>query len=404
MSVRAADPRVAFILRLAEAMHRAGYAAHRLEEVLGATALRLGLEAQFFSTPTSIFVAVGAGERQQTFLLRVQPADVDLSRLAQLDRVLLRVLSGDLTPTAGTVALDAILQAPPRYGAMLTTVAFGVASAAAARFLGGGPVEIVTAAIIGLVSGLLAILAGAVPRVGRIFEPAAAFAAAVIAASVSLLIAPLSVFVATLAGLIVLIPGFTLTVAMTELATRHLASGTARLSGALVVFLTMIFGVAAGNQLVTVVLGPPVILEAAPLPLWTELVALVLAPLGFAMLFRAEPRDLLWIEIACWLAFGGARLGGAVLGPDLGVFVGALAVGIASNLYALWLDRPSQIPLTPGVLILVPGSIGFRSLASLLDRQVVSGIEAAFTMVLVATALVAGILVANVVVPRRRSG
>ena len=81
-----------------------------------------------------------------------------------------------------------------------------------------------------------------------------------------------------------------------------------------------------------------------------------------------------------------------------------MAVGVGSNLYALWRDRPAQVPLTPGVLILVPGSVGFRSLASLLDRQVISGIDMAFTMVLVATALVAGILVANEIVPRRKSG
>jgi len=46
----------------------------------------------------------------------------------------------------------------------------------------------------------------------------------------------------------------------------------------------------------------------------------------------------------------------------MGVFLGALAVGVGSNLYALWRDRPAQVPLTPGVLILVPGSVGFRSL------------------------------------------
>jgi uncharacterized membrane protein YjjB (DUF3815 family) len=93
-----------------------------------------------------------------------------------------------------------------------------------------------------------------------------------------------------------------------------------------------------------------------------------------------------------------------MLGPELGAFVGALLVGGASNLYALFRDRPSQIPLAPGILLLVPGSIGFRSLASLLDRQVISGVEAAFTMVLTAIALVSGLLVANVVIPRRTSG
>ena len=40
--------------------------------------------------------------------------------------------------------------------------------------------------------------------------------------------------------------------------------------------------------------------------------------------------------------------------------------------------------------------------ASLLDREVVTGVETAFTMVLIGAGLVAGLLLANVLVPERR--
>ena len=54
-------------------------------------------------------------------------------------------------------------------------------------------------------------------------------------------------------------PGLTLTAAMTELATRHLASGTARLSGAFITFLAIAFGVALGNRIGGAAFGlPPV--------------------------------------------------------------------------------------------------------------------------------------------------
>ena len=56
----------------------------------------------------------------------------------------------------------------------------------------------------------------------------------------------------------------------------------------------------------------------------------------------------------------------------------------------------------PGILLLVPGSIGYRSLASLLRREVVLGVETAFQMMLIAVALVAGMLIANIVSPHRR--
>ena len=392
------------MLRLGKALHSNGYAAHRLEEILSAVAQQMRLEAQFFSTPTAISAAFGPQDDQRTFLIRVEPGGVDLGKMATLDRVTLRVLRGDLTPAEGSAMIDAIGAAPHRYGPAVTTLGFTIASAGAARFLGGGPVEIVVAAVIGGVIGMLSLVIGRSIAAGRVFEPLAAFVAVVLAQGAAHLVAPHAVFIAILAGLIVLIPGLTLTVAMNELATRHLASGTARLSAAVMVFLAIIFGVALGDGLMERLLGTTPVLEPPSMPVWTELVALAVAPLGFAILLRAEPDDLGWIALAGWLAFIGSRAGAVLLDPNLGSFVGALVVGVASNVYALLRDRPSQITLVPGVLLLVPGSIGFRSLASLLDREVLLGMETAFTMTLVASGIVAGLLIANIVVPRRKSG
>jgi uncharacterized membrane protein YjjP (DUF1212 family) len=397
------DDRIAYVLKLARAMHGYGYAANRLEEVLGATAHRLELEAQFFSTPTSIFAAFGAEADQRTFLLRVEPGDTDLGRLADVDRVTLHVARGDLTPAQGAEALDGIADAPPLYGGALTVLAFGAASAAAARFLAGGPIEIALAGALGIVTGVLALAAARWATLARIFEPLTAFAATLIATAFAARVAPVSVLVTVLAGLIVLVPGLTLTTAMTELATRHLASGTARMSSALLLFVTMTFGVALGGEVARLLFGTPPAVDPARLPGWTELVALAVAPLGFVVLLRARMADAGWILAAGWIAFGATRAGAVLLGAELGAFVGALAVGVAANLYAWVRDRPSQVLLVPGVLLLVPGSVGFRSASALLERQVVSGIETAFTMFLVASGIVAGLLLANVIVPKRRT-
>jgi uncharacterized membrane protein YjjB (DUF3815 family) len=55
----------------------------------------------------------------------------------------------------------------------------------------------------------------------------------------------------------------------------------------------------------------------------------------------------------------------------------------------------------PGILLLVPGSVGFASLTALLDRNVVPGVETLFRTILMAVALAAGLLVASVVRPAR---
>jgi uncharacterized membrane protein YjjB (DUF3815 family) len=295
-----------------------------------------------------------------------------------------------------------IVAAPPRYGRAMTVVAFGLASGAACRFLNGGLREIVVATFIGLVIGLLALVAAHAPRFGRIFEPVASFVASLVAGALAAGVLPFSVFTATLAGLIVLLPGLTLTTAMTELATRHLVSGTARLSGAFITLFAMAFGVALGTRLGGELFGAAPAVAPVGLPDWTSYVALVMAPLCFTVILRAEPRDAPWIILAGALGVGGGRLGAQLFGLELGMFVGSLTVGIAGSVYGRLADRPIAVVTVPGILLLVPGSIGFRSLTSLMERQVVAGVETAFTMVITAMALVAGLLIANVVAPERR--
>lgn len=392
---------IAFILRLGRALHAHGCDAQRLEEVMNAACQRLGLHGQFFSTPTSIFAAFGPQESQQTFLIRVEPGGTDLGKLADLDEVTANVLRGHLAPAQGAQRITDILARPPQYGRLQTTLAFGMSSAAASRFLGGGAREICVAAAVGLAIGMLAFLAARRETLGRIFELIAALAASAMAAVLGATLGTRSLSNDILAGLIVFMPGLTLTTAMTELSTRHLVSGTARLSAAFAVFLQLGFGVALGGTIMNAVAGPPRLANSLSLPGWTEIIALLLASLAFTVLLRAHRRDAFWIVLAGACAVAGSRFGAHLLGAELGVFIGALSVGIASNLYGRFLQRPADILLVPGILLLVPGSVGFRSLAAMLDREVIPGIETAFKMILIAIALAAGILVAKIIAPPR---
>ena len=81
------------------------------------------------------------------------------------------------------------------------------------------------------------------------------------------------------------------------------------------------------------------------------------------------------------------------------MFVAAFGVAMASAAYERWRNRPAPVVLVPGILLLVPGSIGYLSMSSLMERNTVAGIDTAFTMVLTAVSLVAGLLIAGVLAP-----
>lgn len=394
---------VSFVLRLVRALHGYGESAQRVEDVVEAMAERLALRgAQVFSTPTSIMASFGPLGRQRTHMLRVRPGEVNLGKLADVEQVAIDVARGRRTPAEGGAEIERVAAAPPRYGAALTILAFGLSSGAACQFLGGGVNEVPVATLLGLGIGFFMQFAAGIPRLGGVSEPLAAFFVSLCAVGLARVFGPLSVLVATVAGLIVLIPGLTFTTALSELVTRHLSSGTARLSGAVVSFLAIAFGVALGNRVGAALFGTAAAAAPVLLPSWAGWVALVIAPLCFVVIFRADYRDAPWIIAGGALGVIGGRIGAAQLGVELGAFVGSFAVALASTLYERLRKRPAAVVLVPGLLLLVPGTVGFRSVTSLMERQALAGIETAFSMALTAIALVAGLLVAGVVAPEPR--
>jgi len=394
--------RLDLLIALGRAMHEAGFPTPELEESLGRVARRLGVQAQFFSTPTSLFFAFGHGAAQSTHLERVEPAGVDLGLVAAIDELIDRLADGSLASDQALAALGEIHHRPTPYPRWLGRLSWGVSSAATAIFLGGDWHDVAIGGAIGFAIGLAAATLESRPRAARVFEPAAAAFAAFVATSAAVLWPSVSTYIATLAGIIFLIPGYTLTVALAELAQRHLSAGTARFASALVVFLTLTFGTALGSRLAELVFGAPPTVAPGALEPWLEWLALGLAPLALTVLFRAPLSAVPWIVGTGALGYQAARLGGGLFSPELGMFLGALAIGLASRIFARVTGRPAELPLVPSILLLVPGSIGYRSLASLLQHDVVLGIETAFRMILIAVSLVAGLLLAAAVGPERR--
>lgn len=256
-------------------------------------------------------------------------------------------------------------------------------SATAAVFFGGSGADVAVSAAFGAALMLLARLTARVTDAARVHEPLAAFLTSFAAWCIATRLPGVTPEVITLSTLTTLVPGLMVTTAVSELASGHVVSGTSRLAGADALFLSLAFGVALGHT-VAGLLGAT-------------------APLAFALLFRATRRDVPAIWLAGVLAIAAARVAAAAIGPELGGFFGALVLGVVSNGYARWLDGPASILRLPGLLLLAPGSLGFRSLASFLAEDPLAGMSGIFAVALIAMGLVAGLFTANVLLGPRRS-
>jgi uncharacterized membrane protein YjjP (DUF1212 family) len=398
------DERRMLVLRLGEVAHRFGCSSPRVEEVMAVVAERVGLQGQFFDQPTSLLAAFGRAPLQTTVLLRFEPGEVDLGRRWHMDACVEAVLDGRLTPRAALSELERIEREPARFG-RLTTIACGaVASAATARFFDSSLADIGAAALCGTAVGLLAFAAERSKALGRLQRIASAAMVSLLAVLIAAWVVPLSTYTVTVSGLIWLLPGLTLATAVSEIALRHLSAGTARLMSSLFTFLELGFGAAFGQVLGTTLTDLDLTHAAAETALspWSLALALAAFPVAFTVLLRARPQDMGWIAASTSLAFAGSRWGSMEIGTVLGAFVGALLVGLGSNLYSRRFARPSAVPMLPGILMLVPGSLGFQSLSSLIEQDVLSGIGTAFTVWLVALSIVTGLFVAGALLPPRR--
>lgn len=396
----AVDERETLVREVARALHVAGAPAHRLEQTIDALSTRMGLEARVFSMPTALQASFGPESDARTVLIRVEPGGLDLGQLAEVDAVCRALLEQDITPD---VALEKLARAErrERWGPAWEVPAFGLASMAATVLLGGSLGDLAASGLVGVLVGLSVLASTTQPRMGSLTDLVAGLLAALAAGAWARGVHPVDAGLVTVSSLIVLVPGLTLTTAITELSSRHLVSGTARLAGAFVTFASLGLGALLGAVAMRVL--PVVPAAAVPLPDWAVWPAWIAAALSFVPLMQTRLKDLPLLGLSTLVGLLTLRVLAGALPPAITAAAAALAVGLASNALARLTDRPAAVPLVPALFLLVPGSTGFRSLVELLGSDVQAGLDHAIAALVTAAALAAGVVVAQAIVTPRRA-
>lgn len=404
------DARVAFVVELARRLHQYGTAAPRLEMAVSGVGERLGLHVDIWSSPTAIILSAGplaeSGGKflaQVTQVMRMTPGDVHLSRLCRVDRIADDVVAGTLGIGEGFRQLRGLSTPPAPWWEPATAVSFGIVAAMVATLLHGGWADLMAAGTIGALIGQITLSSAGRPRLAPASEAIAALLATLLAGAAATFVAPLALRTVVLSALIVLMPGLALTNAVREISTQHLASGSARFAGAMSSLLKLTFGTLAGAQIMAVLGWHPLGIPPVPVPGWMEAPALLFGTAAIGILFQAAPRDWPLVMGAAILGYTATRMGAGLYGPSFGVFIGGLVVGAASNLYARFWRRPGALIREPGIILLVPGSVAFRSVSSLLGRDVHIGMDTALMLIGLLVALVAGLLFGDLLVGPRRS-
>jgi len=387
-----------FIIKLAESIHKNGIPAHRLENTMLIVCDSLEINADFSATPELLLISFSADNSSRTHMTKCKGSDLNFEKMTLLDGLIDQVIKKQLSVSEATKMLNEINSKPQRYGAFVNILSIGVSTSSAACLFGGNWPEIIISACIGLMIGILLELLAFLPNLARLTVLFASTFAIFFAKWSVIWIGDYSIEIATITGLILLIPGFTLSLSITELANGHAQSGTVRFSNALVIFVMIAVGIGLGNQLAAQFSLTPSSFQFQKLPYWVSFIAIGLVPAGFVVLFKAQIKHYHWMLLSCLTSYYSVKYFSSFNIGELSVFFAAFSLGIVSNSLSRLIKQPVTLMLVPGIILLVPGSIGFRSITALVNAETLNGIESAFSTLVSVAALTAGLLFSNMIV------
>ncbi|KAI9500033.1 hypothetical protein BX070DRAFT_196502 [Coemansia spiralis] len=408
-----------FLLVASRALMAFGAPLHRLEANLIAIALNLDVEATFAALPGIILITFGDQDTRssETYVVRVA-SGFDMHRLERTNRVIRRVLKSRISVGQGVKNLERILATPPIYPWWIMIMDYTLCSFfICPLFWKGSWTDAGVSAMIGLLVGLLQLLAGRFANYANLFEISSAFLISFIAALLQdhICFGPVS-----FAGIVMLLPGLALTTSIIEMASRNMISGTVRLVFAMSRCFILGYGISVGSTLGTRVLGktPTAELLEGQLSSTTNMGNCIDGLNKYWwFLFLPAVALLLNISISAHWRQWPAMIFSGCLAYTVSYFAGlsqtlsplapaiaAFAMGLFGNVLASFSNHRSAIePILGGVQLLVPGSLGLKTVLAFITNSGTGSGSFLYNIFSTSLSIAAGLFLSGMVVfPNRK--
>ncbi|KAJ1999357.1 pheromone-regulated protein prm10 [Coemansia thaxteri] len=399
-----------FLFLLARAMMQFGSPLHHLEDNLSRMARHLSISATFTTTPGLVMISIEDTTTctSETRIIRC-PNAYDMHRLELTDRVFRKVGKYEISIEEATQELTDIISAPPLFAWYWQLPNWGLSSwSVCILAFNGSWQDSLAAFVLGVMAGCLNMLASRVKSFTNLFEVTVSILCGFIATALERWLCFGAV---TLSATVVLLPGLLLTTGVIEIASRNMHAGTVRSAYALIIATIIAFGLNLGNSIFVEIFSKPERLpdmsmaECSPASRWWWWLALPVSIASICLLINMHPRH--WH--ACIIVAGASfsvfwllviHLGLKLIGPVVSAFV----LGLAANIWSRIFKHNAYAVMLPGVMLLVPGSVGVRGIMNMFNSTA-SGASSQLIAQMIQTALsiMTGLFASSLVVyPRGR--
>ncbi len=228
---------------IAKGLIVAGAATARVEETVQHVGHSCGVPIESQVTPTSVVVSVG-DDRPVTRNCRVKSRTIDLNKLVELNMVSRAMSSYELPLHAAKLRIAKILSRPPLYSSLTMYLGQAFCCAGFAIILGGGPLEVPPAFVVGLLCNFMMVRTAKLPMfLGAFLCALTTTVAAIIFHAIIPLVKQEPTIIA---GIVPLLPGLSLANAVADLMAGELTAGVARTTESILCAAALAAGVAVG--------------------------------------------------------------------------------------------------------------------------------------------------------------
>ncbi|PRY20230.1 uncharacterized membrane protein YjjP (DUF1212 family) [Aliiruegeria haliotis] len=368
---------------------------HRLRQVANIDAHHL------FTTSYIWHIFCYPGEVWQFgYLDRVIGKSFNLGKLAKLSAVVDQVCELEITLAAAFKELKQLAADPDDYNPWIVAIGYFSSAAGFAVILNTTFFAAALSGLLSLVVFALTLLTAGSKWITDTFEFLSALVVGALACLVAVYLPEVDYVSVALAGIVVLIPGYTLTVGVGELMDRQILTGSEGLVKGLLTAVQLVFGASIGATFVAWVFGHPIEATAVEYSTSLLLISAAILTFGLALVFQVSPRDLLWAITGGVIAYSGTQIG-AVWGDWQGPFIGSLLLALFGALYSVLTRRPAIVVNLTAIMVLVPGASAILGMSLVREGGVAEGLDVELNAVMTIFAIVAGQIIANTLLATR---
>ena len=388
-----------FLTELGKALTASGISVVDITAILERIGNAYGENVEILVFPTMILIKIGEDESAPMNAANQKPGLLPLNQVSEIYELIYKAEAAQIFPKEAKKSLRKILSEKHCFGPIGILIGYILFSMGIGMLLQPTPEQLIVSGFLGAIIGLLLILSRGRTRFILILPVVAAFIVSsiflwtlktgLIAGSAAMLLPALAYF----------LPGATLTTGMFELAYGEIISGASRVIYGTAILFLILFGVLLGIQ-VTGFQEPEFFITNSlnVLGWWAPYIGVLMFTIGMYLFMSIRNKDLPWVLLIIYIAFFGQMAGNHLLGGFFGAFIGSLLMAISGTVVERMEHRtPSFISIMPAFWILVPGSLSFMSVATLVNQNYLAALNYSIVVAMTIVAISLGLLIGAVI-------